>query len=376
MNKVLWAILLLLLVCTGGIAAEGWNFTPLPLVFYTSDTGIAGGALLVAERSVPVYEGEVQDDKRAAPPKGKEDTADGAGGGVLGDVLWQIAATYTQERQTEISSLFQSDFMNGAYRLTANAGFFNTPSVFYGVGPDSDLEESYEEQKLDFEFSCVRRLWKQLYAGPLYLYTNVEYTDFESDGAIAQYVHGSNNTGISSELGLVLQWDSRSSLVYPRNGSYVELRALHSGTGLGSDFDFSTVKLDARGYYEIIPDTVLALQAIMQSSSGSVPLHKMEELGGVRVLRGYQFGRYRDESSAVVQGEVRFPIFNRLGGVVFGAAGQVEEGYSRFSLENTKAAGGLGFRFQPNKKSDVRIRVDLGFSRDFTGIYITLLEAF
>lgn len=346
MNKKTAAVLLLSLGITLSAGAAGWNFTPLPVVFYTSDTGIAGGGLLVVER-----------------------TGDG-------NMLLQTAATYTQKRQAEISSLFQSDFGGGAYRVSGSFGFFNTPSLFYGVGPAADAEESYDQKKLNFEGALMRRMWRQLFVGGLYLYNYVAYSGFEVDGDFVPYIDADDPSEVSSELGLVVQWDSRDSLTYPRSGRYLELRATSATTAIGSETAFGKVKLDVRSYSEVLPDTVLALQGIATYGNGEVPLHRMEELGGLKVLRGYRFGRYRDESTAVVQSELRFPIYRRLGGVVFAGAGQIGESFDNFSLENTKYSGGAGLRFRPNKNSDVRIRVDFGICRESTGIYITLLEAF
>ncbi len=361
MNKYM-GIVVVLLLSVISVGAADWNYTPLPLLFYTSDTGFAGGALLVAERSAQPHKAVTSD----------VDSPDGKGGALL----WQTAATYTQKQQAELSSLFQSDIAGGRYRLNANIGFFSTPSVFYGIGPHSDFEESYDQQKFDCETSFMCKLWRQLYAGPSYLFNYVEYTAYKPEGGISRSVDSSDPADISSEIGFICQWDSRSSLVYPRDGSYIEFRALRASSFLGSEHTFTSIKLDARTYCQVFPDIVLALQAVAGSHSGEVPLHKMEELGGLRVLRGYQFGRFKDKNSAALQSEVRFPIFRRLGGVVFGGVGQVEESFDKFLWSHTKVAGGVGFRFRPNKESDVRIRLDVGLSPDSTGIYITLMEAF
>ncbi len=351
MNKKIIVMLLLLGICTVSTNAEGWSYTPLPLLFYTTDTGIAGGGLLVIER-----------DSQGAPgPK---------------NLLMQTAVTYTQKHQTEISSLFQSDLGEGAYRVSGSFGFFDTPSLFYGVGPTANVEESFDQRKLNFEGQLMRRLWRHLYTGGIYRYSYVEYSGFEADDTLAAFVEVNDSDVVSSEAGGVVLWDSRDSLTYPRSGSYIELRATAAGPGLGSETAFGKLKVDLRTYLEVLQDVVCALQGTASYGSGEVPLHRMEELGGLRVLRGYRFGRYKDECTAVFQSELRFPIYGRFGGVVFAGAGQLGETFSRFQMEQTKYSGGIGLRFRPNLKSDVRIRLDVGVSEESTGVYITLLEAF
>jgi hypothetical protein len=93
-------------------------------------------------------------------------------------------------------------------------------------------------------------------------------------------------------------------------------------------------------------------------------------------LRGYPYSRYRDKSSCALQGELRFPLYKRLRGAAFAAAGQVGETPGDFRLQHTRVAGGAGLRIRPNPDSDVHVRLDFGFSPDSYGIYITLLEAF
>lgn len=91
-------IAFLMTLCVCGIAYSGaqeiprpWTLTPLPLAFYTSDTGIAGGALLVAER------GNNCDD--------------------VSPFFIQTAGTYTQKHQVELSVLFQGDLYNEKFRI-------------------------------------------------------------------------------------------------------------------------------------------------------------------------------------------------------------------------------------------------------------------
>jgi len=350
-------VTLLILLFMGGFVyteaqekGTGWVFTPLPLAFYTSDTGIAGGALLVAERG--------NEPSNSDP------------------LFIQTAATYTQKHQAELSALFQGDFSDKTYRLQGEFGFFNTPSLFYGLGPEAEVEEDYEELKTNFELLGLRKVWKQLYGGMLYKFDYVDYTAYEKDGAIAQYIPGAGNTVRTSNLGMVLQWDSRSSMVFPRSGSYLELRSYWANEGWGSDSDFYLVRADMRGYYSLFPQTILAAQALGTYGHGDIPLHKMAELGGLRVLRGYPYSRYRDKSSYVLQSELRFPIYGILRGTVFASAGQVGSSPEDFHFSVTRIAGGAGLRIRPNPGSDVQIRLDVGFSPDSFGIYITLLEAF
>jgi len=326
-----------------------WIFTPLPIVFYTTDTGIGGGGLLVAERGTNRTD--------------------------IDPLFLQTALTYTQKKQVELSLIFNGDFMNGDYRLKGVGGFFNTPSVFFGVGSEADTEETYERLTAAGELVGLRRVYGQLYGGPAYQFDYAEYTEYDEAGAIVSYVPGDDMVRTSG-LGAVAEWDCRSSMVYPRYGSYLELRGFRYGSFLGSDEDFSLIQADARAYHSIVPDVILAVQGLVSAGFGEVPLHKMTEYGGVMVLRGYPFSRFQDKSGWALQTDIRFPIFKFIGGAVFAAAGQVGEALVDFRQSGTALCAGAGLRIRPNPASDVRIRLDLGFSPESFGVYITLMEAF
>lgn len=330
--------------------APSWTFTPLPLAFYTSDTGIAGGALLVAER------GNERDD--------------------ISPLFIQTAGTYNQKHQAELSLLFQGDFFDKKYRIQGGGGFFNTPSLFFGMGPEAAFEEDYKMLKTNLELIGLRKAWRKLYAGLLYQFDFVEYTSYKEGGEITRYIPEQDNAMRTSNLGIVLLWDSRSSMVFPRSGTYMEMQAYRADSAWGSDSEFNIVHADMRGYFSLSAETILAAQALATYGSGNIPLHKMAEIGGLNVLRGYPYSRYRDKSSYALQSELRFPIYGILRGTVFAAAGQVASSLNEFRFSHTRLGVGAGLRIRPNPKSDVQIRLDAGFSLHTYGIYITLMEAF
>jgi hypothetical protein len=102
----------------------------------------------------------------------------------------------------------------------------------------------------------------------------------------------------------------------------------------------------------------------------------MGMIGGDTLMRGYYYGRYRDKNLAVLQAEYRMPVWKRLGLVGFAGVGDVAPAPGRFRLGSFKAAGGFGFRFLFDPKEKTSIRLDFGFGKDTSGMYITATEAF
>ena len=102
----------------------------------------------------------------------------------------------------------------------------------------------------------------------------------------------------------------------------------------------------------------------------------MSLLGGTKRMRGYYEGRFRDQNAALIQSEVRFDIYRRLGGVVFGAVGILGDNKSMLRPDDPKAAYGAGLRFTINRRDHLNIRADYGFGQQSSGFYLTIGEAF
>jgi hypothetical protein len=82
-------------------------------------------------------------------------------------------------------------------------------------------------------------------------------------------------------------------------------------------------------------------------------------------MRGYYAGRFADLCSVSVQAELRQRIYKRLGGVVWGGAGNVFS-YSNFKWRHTLPNYGVGLRFEFKRR--VNLRLDYGFGgRDGRG---------
>jgi len=107
---------------------------------------------------------------------------------------------------------------------------------------------------------------------------------------------------------------------------------------------------------------------------GNAPFFNMAQLGGTRRLRGYFEGKFRDKHLLLAQAELRQEGFGRFGGVAFAGMGTVF-GSAGESLE-WRPNGGIGLRYQLDKKQKLNIRADYGFGVKSQGFYLTFGEAF
>ncbi len=178
-------------------------------------------------------------------------------------------------------------------------------------------------------------------------------------------------------LGLFVnvRYDSRDSYVSPSRGAVAELDWEEPISALAFDYANRTVIATLQGYQVVCyPRTVLAVRVMGEKVAGNaVPWYGMASLGGNRTLRGYPQDRFLDRVMLVTNAELRFPVFWRFGGVAGIDAGSVFSSISDVNLDRWpwNYVAGLRFHFDT-----FVVRLDLGFSREQTGVYLNFGEVF
>lgn len=160
----------------------------------------------------------------------------------------------------------------------------------------------------------------------------------------------------------------------------MEASLLFYQPSFGYDYRFRQLILDGRLYRPLgRASRVLAIQGTGTFMTGTVPFNNLALLGGESTMRGYYLGRYRDKNLLAVQSEVRwlpFGFSRRWGGTLFGALGTVAPSLDAVRLDQVRWAVGGGVRFLFFQRKDVYLRADLGFTREGSGLYFSLGEAF
>jgi outer membrane protein assembly factor BamA len=191
-----------------------------------------------------------------------------------------------------------------------------------------------------------------------------------------QQVDGRKGSLVSG-LGLVVLYDTRNSAFSPDKGFYFSYTFNDFHPRVGSDFSYTNHFIDARKYFSMGKNKVLAFQLINNFNEGDVPIRSLTSIGSSSMLRGYYDGRYVDKNLFGIQTEYRFPIKGRFGMVAFAALGRVGATVSEiYSFQNMKPSFGTGLRYAIDKKEKLNLRLDFGIGRKSDGIYFNLTEAF
>lgn len=332
------------------------GLTLLPIVYYTPETRLAFGlGSLITYRFGLVF-------KRARPS------------------TMFIGAIYTQLKQFTLQIKPEIYLNDNSLFLAGNFMAERFPTKLWGIGPNTsdEQEEVYTPQRFLMEVGLQQRLGRNLplYLGLKYRLESTRIVEIEPGKLLDQGLVPGSRGGLMSGPGLAASYDNRDNIFYPNSGLYLQTNLNWNNHFFGSDYDFLSFQFDLRNYQRVGDDQVLAVQALAETSTGDVPFYRLPRLGGDSLLRGFYNGRFRDMNLVAVQAEYRFPVWKRLGAVVFGAMGSLANRFREISFDNLKYAAGFGLRFKIIPKENANLRVDLAFGPGTYGIYFKAGESF
>ena len=307
---------------------------------------------------------------------------------------------WTTTKGQSLIQLVHSVYTPGEkFYLNGEISAYDILLYYYGIGPKTtSANESETKYKL---FIVNQRLQKQiapkLFFGGLYRLTDISQVDiparnlnddgtnvFLTDPRVTERErHGTRVSG----LGPVITYDTRDVLLAAFRGNLLDVSATFNGTGLGSDYRFTRYQVDARHFQPVFSEkTILAVQFLGQFHTGDVPFRELGGLGAnlggtlynnANLLRGIYEQRFRDRQMIMFQAELRQKLFWRIDGAVFGGVGNVSNYIDKFSLGDTKYAGGAGIRFNFLQRDRVNLRLDYaGGTGSKPGILFAIGEAF
>jgi hypothetical protein len=290
----------------------------------------------------------------------------------------QSYASYTQNKQFSIENEWQIFSKNEQYIFTGALDFTRFPEYFFGIGnfTNHQNKQLYTFDLFRIQSKNVYQFRKNTFVGfqydMQYLY-NVKKSDPMMMNP--EKVLGSNGY-FTSGIGALLIYDTRNYILNSTAGSYAEILLASNSNLTFSKYKYNTLVIDLRKYKTFFNKYTIALFGYGNFNSGHVPFRAMPYIGGARYIRGYYRGRYRDNNLAVLQMEARVHLFWRIGLAAFTGIGQVSNKFAYFKGSAFKYDYGIGLRYKINKKDNINLRIDTGFTNEGFGLYIVFAEAF
>lgn len=279
---------------------------------------------------------------------------------------------------------------DNSWNIRGDTRFMVYPQFTWGLGSG---QPSNEKIMVDYKYirfyqSALKRIKSYFYAGIGY---NLDYfinihTDEPGLQPFTGYKYGTTAgvNSFSSGITLNMLYDTRNNEFNPIPGAYANLIYRINPTYLGSNSTWRSIYADVRKYIPLSSrphqQNVLAIWSYFWTVLDSnVPYLNLPSIGmdpSNRSGRGIEQNRYRGRSLIYLESEYRRDITSNglFGFVAFASINSVTEENSKF--ERINPALGAGLRVKFNKGSNTNIAIDYGFSKGYSGISVSLGEAF
>lgn len=259
-------------------------------------------------------------------------------------------------------------------RIDYNLYFYSFPRYFWGMGyamgNDMDNKSKYNELFVDASVDYMWRAGEHFYFGPA-----IEFAYADARRRHRPELWDGQSSHITTfGAGFRTQYDSRDNLTAPSRGILAQFEQRFAPKFMMNDYAFSYSDLKFSFYTPAWRDAVIAALFHTRLAYGNVPWNMMPSFGGSRVMRGYYEGRFRDKGEMDLTLELRQHIWRRNGLVFWLGAGTVYPKLSEIRFSHILPNGGIGYRWEFKKRSNVRI--DYGFARGETAFIFSINEAF
>ena len=248
---------------------------------------------------------------------------------------------------------------------------------YYGAGPNSRKtgRSDYRLEDTNVEVRPGVRIYKGLAATAIgsYLAENV------GPGHSTRYISTEKQYGPDAAPGIHQQtdfwrggglvgYDWRDDPSKPTSGGRYSAQYLRYLDRNLSHFSFYRVDLDAVQYIPLLNRTrVIVLHAassLTDTQNGQqIPFYLQPIMGGPDTLRGFRYGRFYGNNSAMVNAEYRWFCSPTLEVAAFGDGGKVFNQWEQWNFHNLQSDVGFSLRFKGRTARTV-FSFDTGFSHE------------
>jgi|GEM_PF-3101058 len=267
---------------------------------------------------------------------------------------------------------------NNRAELTFGGGKFN--STFYGTGDQNTAGFGLplSSAGVMFQPQYMRRVWNRLYLGARYrmFWNEAVLSPPPDDPDAPDFVPIETNL-LHSGFGAVATFDSRDNRFSPTEGFYVPLNSMFFSTAFGGDDNFANMDLAINYYHSWFQKKlILATRGFFTIATADTPAHMKPGVGMGADLRGYAYGRYRNNLFMATQAELRWYFWWKFGAVTWAGIGSTAAGLDQLGNGTVLPSYGWGLRFLAFEEERLVIRVDYGRGDEESQFYFSVSEAF
>ena len=247
-------------------------------------------------------------------------------------------------------------------------------SNFFGFGnATADNEFQFIKESGKLEITLSHAFSARVIAELGYRFTGYSTYGFDPAwGTITPETPGAGESRVSL-LTARLRWDTRDSQINPQRGFRAFYAVEYSPPALGGDWDFVKHRLELSAYRRFFPRHILAARLWLQGVNGPAPYTELSKIGDSETARGYKADRFMDSAMILGTVEYRFPLYRRLGGVLFLDAGRVAGSLRKLSPADWHRNWGWGLRYY---LANFVVRMDVGISAEGQRLFFNFNHVF
>ncbi|UTW67822.1 BamA/TamA family outer membrane protein [bacterium SCSIO 12643] len=261
------------------------------------------------------------------------------------------------------------------YRMKYRAGlaYANVNMDFYRDLP------FIGERKFSFNFrmtpvfaSVLKEIGRtHVYVGLEYLFINADVgANFELEDFpdFDERLRKSHNL---SSVGVDLEYDKRDNVFTPNKGILITSNYRQNAEWTGSDYEYGTLTFGVLYYFQPTSRWVSGFRLDNKSQFGDAPFYAMPGIS----LRGVPINRYQGDRTYMLETEQRYDFTKRWSILAFGGMAKAPTQEVDFKDALLVYNYGTGFRYLLARKFGLRMGVDVAWSNNDFGYYITFGSA-
>ena len=219
-----------------------------------------------------------------------------------------------------------------------------------------EREKSYEIERIGGGLTFQYEFSKKLNSGVTYSYENDHITEL-IDLQLLENELKHNKSGINIET----QYNTTNHFLDPSKGIKLNANITYSGIGFNSEYHYYKLDFNLRKYFELKTNWIIATKlktGVIQPTikSEETPIEDRYFVGGASSLRGWSRNALYPENSqgisiggnTMLEGsaEIRFPIYDILGGALFVDLGNTWNERYNYDFADLHYNAGLGIRIK------------------------------
>ncbi len=283
----------------------------------------------------------------------------------------KLEFNYTWNKQLILEAGWNYFFKEEKWFTKGLIHYSKFPDLYYGIGPTTPALNKlvFNSNRFIVEVAMLKKMGNKLFSGLNLKYINYSNIQPKSDEIIYKELTSASTFGI----GYTVLKDTRNNLLTPTKGVYVYGNSSYNL----ANTNYWEFTLDLRYYKTWYNKFTWANRMVNDFTIGTPPFFDYAFLGGDKLVRGYYYGRYRDQHLSTWQTEFRLPVVGRLGLATFGGLSTLYSAQHPLTTKHIKYNYGFGIRFKVDKKDNTNLRFDYAIgSGNNTGFYVSFGESF